>query len=143
MSDIQPLHHAWPAMNPANAGSRNSMTTTPTTDTTTTVVQRFFESYQNQDRSAAEAIAGDEFVFTSPQDDHIDRATWFEKCFPTVGRVKTQEIIYLVAVSDEDVFLMYEYELKDGGTYRNTELITVRGGQVVESQVFFGGAVAG
>ena len=37
---------------------------------------------------------------------------------------------------------MYEYELKDGGTYRNTELITVRGGQVVESQVFFGGAVA-
>jgi hypothetical protein len=60
-----------------------------------------------------------------------------------VGRVKTQEIIYLVAVSDEDVFLMYEYELKDGGTYRNTELITVRGGQVVESQVFFGGAVAG
>ena len=71
-------------MNHAPEVGRNIMTTTPTTDTTTAVVQRFFESYQNQDRAAAEAIAGDEFVFTSPQDDHIDRATWFEKCFPTV-----------------------------------------------------------
>ncbi|MEO5874710.1 MAG: hypothetical protein ABIS86_12415 [Streptosporangiaceae bacterium] len=31
--------------------------------------------------------------------------------------------------------------LKTGGTYRNTEVITVRGGRVAQVQVFFGGRV--
>ena len=36
---------------------------------------------------------------------------------------------------------MYEYELRTGTRHRNTELITVRNGKIVEVQVFFGGAV--
>jgi len=36
---------------------------------------------------------------------------------------------------------MYEYELKTGGRYLNTEFINVRDGKIVESQVFFGGRV--
>lgn len=105
------------------------------------VVEQMFSSYINQDRAAAEKLAADELVFTSPQDDHIDRATYFEKCFPTASRVKWQEIRRLAAATDEDVFVMYEYELVDGGVHRNSELITVRDGKVAEIQVFFGGAV--
>jgi hypothetical protein len=37
---------------------------------------------------------------------------------------------------------MYEYELKTGERHRNTEFITVREGQLAETQVFFGGRVA-
>jgi ketosteroid isomerase-like protein len=104
------------------------------------VVQRFFESYRTQDRAAAEALAAAELIFTSPQDDHIDRAAYFERCFPTTERLASQEIRRIAAGGD-DVFVMYEYELKAGGTYRNAELITVADGQVVEVQVFFGGQV--
>jgi len=121
--------------------SDNERTTTEHPVAPTAVVERFMASYRKQDLAAAEALAGDELVFTSPQDDHIDRATWFDKCFPTSDRFTSQEVKYLVQASDEDVFLMYEYELAAGGRYRNTELITVRDGQVVEIQVFFGGAV--
>ena len=39
----------------------------------------------------------------------------------------------------DEVFVMYEYELKSGERHRNAELVTVRDGQVVETQVFFGG----
>jgi len=39
------------------------------------------------------------------------------------------------------VFILYEYELKSGGRHRNAEFITVRDGQLVETQVFFGGRV--
>jgi hypothetical protein len=47
-----------------------------------------------------------------------------------------------VADADGDgVFILYEYELKTGERYRNTELITVRDEQLVEIQVFFGGKV--
>ena len=34
---------------------------------------------------------------------------------------------------------MYEYELATGERYRNIEFSTVRGGQLTETQVFFGG----
>ncbi len=32
-----------------------------------------FKSYLAQDRNAADRLLADEFVFTSPQDDHIDK----------------------------------------------------------------------
>ena len=42
---------------------------------------------------------------------------------------------------DDDVFLLYEYQLTTGDRYRNAEYITVRDGRLVETQVFFGGRV--
>ena len=41
----------------------------------------------------------------------------------------------------DDVFVMYEYELKTGERHRNVELLTIRDARVVETQVFFGGRV--
>jgi ketosteroid isomerase-like protein len=105
------------------------------------VVRANFDAYVRQDRAAAEALVGDELVFTSPQDDHIDRQAYFDRCFPTADRVARQELLHVVPAGDGDVFIAYEYELKDGGTYRNTELITVAEGRITEIQVFFGGAV--
>jgi hypothetical protein len=49
----------------------------------------------------------------------------------------------MVAADDEHVFILYEYELKTGDRHRNAEYITVRNGQLVETQVFFGGRVGG
>ena len=38
-------------------------------------------AYLTQDRDAADRLLGDEFVFTSPQDDHIDRtALYLRRC---------------------------------------------------------------
>ena len=105
-------------------------------------VRQFFESYLTQNRGLAEELAAADLVFTSPQDDRIDRTAYFEKCFPTADRVRSQELLRIAAATDEDVFVMYEYELRTGSRYRNAELITVRDGQIVEVQVFFGGAVA-
>ena len=37
--------------------------------------------------------------------------------------------------------MRYEYELTAGGRYRNVEVQTVRNGQIIAAQVFFGGQV--
>ena len=105
------------------------------------VVRANFDAYVRQDRAAAEALVADELVFTSPQDDHIDRDAFFERCFPTADRVSRQELLHVTPADNGDVFILYEYELKSGGTHRNTELITVVDGRITEIQVFFGGAV--
>jgi ketosteroid isomerase-like protein len=102
-------------------------------------VRAFFASYLAQDRAAAERLVAEGFVFTSPQDDHIDRAAFFERCFPTAGRFKEHELLAVVPTDGHDVFVLYEYELDGGRRHRNAEVITVRDGQVAESQVFFGG----
>jgi len=105
------------------------------------VVQQLMDAYRAGDRETAEALVAADFVFTSPQDDHIDRQVWFERCFPTADRFVTQEVLSIVAAGDDDVFVLYEYELTTGEVYRNTEVSTVRDRQLHETQVFFGGRV--
>jgi ketosteroid isomerase-like protein len=107
----------------------------------TDVVRASFQAYIAQDRAAVERLLAEDFVFTSPQDDHIGKAEFLAKCFPTADRLSAQEIVQLVAAGDDGVFIMYEYQLKTGERHRNTEFITVRDGQLAETQVFFGGRV--
>ena len=100
-----------------------------------------FAAYRAGDRAAAEVLLSPGLRFTSPQDDHIDRTTYLERCFPTAGRFRTQRIVATSTVG-EQVFVLYEYELADTAErFRNTEVITVHGGRIVEIQVFFGGRV--
>jgi ketosteroid isomerase-like protein len=101
-----------------------------------------FEAYLAQDVGTATDLLADDFVFTSPQDDHIDKAAFLERCFQTAARLVSQEILELVPASGDGVFILYEYELETGERHRNAEHITVRDGRLVETQVFFGGRVA-
>ena len=82
-----------------------------------------------------------DYRFTSPQDDHIDRNAFMERCFPTADRFATNTVLELVS-TPSGVLYVYEYELTDGGRYRNVELIRVQGEQIAETQVFFGGQVS-
>jgi ketosteroid isomerase-like protein len=106
------------------------------------VVRAAFEHYFNQDRAAAELLYADDFTFTSPRDDHIDKAAFFERCFPTADLFHWQTLLHVTPADDELVFVYYEYELKTGGIYRNVEAMTVRDGLIRDVQVFFGGAVS-
>ena len=103
------------------------------------VVRACMDSYVAQDREAAERLIAADYVFTSPQDDHIDRAAFFERCFPTMDRVLSQVIVQAVAGEGDDVFIEYEYVLTTGERHRNVEISTVRDGRLVETQVYFGG----
>ena len=107
----------------------------------TDIVRAAFDAYLAQDRDTAERLIAEDFSFTSPQDDHIDKAAFLERCFPTADRLSSQEILELVSVGEDGVFILYEYELKAGERHRNAEFITVRHGRLAETQVFFGGRV--
>ncbi|MEV6050874.1 nuclear transport factor 2 family protein [Streptomyces sp. NPDC052107] len=105
------------------------------------VVEAALRHYRSQDREAALPLYADDFTFTSPQDDHIGKAAFFERCFPTADRFTEQRILHLVAADEEVVFVQYEYELTSGERHRNMEAVTVRDGLIREVQVFFGGRV--
>lgn len=107
----------------------------------THIAQACFDAYLAQDQETAGALLADDYVFTSPQDDHIDKDAFLQRCFPTAARLNWQRVLAIADIGPHDVFILYEYELTTGERYRNTEVSTVRKGQLVETQVFFGGAV--
>ncbi|CAN5703286.1 hypothetical protein BH24ACT14_BH24ACT14_05780 [soil metagenome] len=57
----------------------------------TDIVRACFAAYLAQDQDTAAQLIAENFVFTSPQDDHIDKAAFLQRCFPppTVSRPKT------------------------------------------------------
>lgn len=97
-------------------------------------------AFQEQDRARAEALMAEDFVFTSPQDDHLDKAAWLEQCFPTADHFDEPAITLQIAEVEGVVLHRYQY-LVDGRTWRNTEASTVVDGRVREVEVYFGGAV--
>lgn len=109
----------------------------PATDT----VREAFEAYLSQDAAAMERLLAEDFRFTSPQDDHIDKAAFMQRCFPTAERLESQEIVELVPAGDDAAFIMYEYVLRTGERHRNVEHIRVVDRKLVETLVFFGGRV--
>ncbi|MEH0577507.1 MULTISPECIES: nuclear transport factor 2 family protein [Streptomyces] len=105
------------------------------------VVEAAFRHYRAQDRDAALPLYADDFTFTSPRDDHIDKAAFFERCFPTAHLMTEQRLLHITPADSELVFAYYEYRLTTGARHRNVEAITVRDGLIREVQVFFGGRV--
>ncbi len=103
-------------------------------------VLALMRAFHEQDRAAAEALIHADFVFTSPQDDHLDRAAWFERCFPSAGHFDAPSVTLQIIESDGIVLHRYEY-LVDGTTFRNVEATRVVDGAVREVEVYFGGAV--
>ena len=106
------------------------------------LVRRYFHAFQDADREAMEALLDDGFTFTSPWDDHIDRAAWFARCWPFAGTFRFREPMKTMVEGDE-CFVLYETEGKPGGTFRNTELFRFEGDRIRSIDVFFGFVPAG
>ena len=101
------------------------------------VARACYMAYVNKDRAAIESLLADDFHFTSPLDNRIDRETYFERCWPNSQGIKAFDFIHLVADGDH-VFVTYEGAWEGGSRFRNTEIMTMRDGRIVEVEVYFG-----
>ena len=101
------------------------------------LAHRYFERFQAADREAIEALLAEDFTFTSPWDDHIDRATYFSHCFPHAGEFRFRFPMKIFVDGDEAV-IVYETEGKHGGTFHNAELFRFASGRIRSITVFFG-----
>jgi ketosteroid isomerase-like protein len=109
-------------------------------DSNVAIVRAVFEAYGTKDRSALEPLIAADFHFTSPLDNRIDRTVYFERCWPNSQRLEGFDFIHLVQDGDR-VFATYEARAMAGRRFRNTEILTVRGGQVIEVEVYFGWSI--
>ena len=106
------------------------------------VVRSVYRAYETKDRRAIEALLADDFHFTSPLDNRLDRSAYFEICWPNSQSVQRFDLLHL-CVDGEKAFVTYEarWTHKGSRAFRNTEVFTVRDGKVVEVEVYFGWSI--
>jgi ketosteroid isomerase-like protein len=105
--------------------------------TITELIRQVFTAYQSKDRALVDALLSERLTFTSPYDDHIDKATYFARCWPNSDRIRVHHLERIFQQGDE-AFVRYEAELVDGTRFRNVEYFRAEADQIVEIQVYFG-----
>ena len=105
--------------------------------TNAAIAKAAYRAYETKDRAAIEALIASDFHFTSPLDNRLDRATYFRRCWPNSDVLETFDFIHVVT-DDDRVFVTYEARNTDGRRFRNTEILTIRDGHIVEVEVYFG-----
>jgi ketosteroid isomerase-like protein len=96
-----------------------------------------YGAYESGDRDAIEALLTDDFTFYSPPDPGIDRARYFERCWPNSELIESYDFKRLIESGDE-VVVTYESTKTDGSRFRNTEVLTFEGDKIRRVEVYFG-----
>jgi hypothetical protein len=89
------------------------------------------------DREVVDGILAGGFTFSSPIDVGLDRAGYFERCWPGAGQGQQFKFVRLIEHGDE-VIVTYEMTRQDGGRGRNTEILTFNGDRITAVEVYFG-----
>jgi ketosteroid isomerase-like protein len=101
------------------------------------IIRALFAAYRSNDRSAVAAAFTDDFRFTSPYDDEIDKATYFARCWRNSDWLERQDLERIV-VEGDGAFVTYRCFARDGKSFRNTEFFSFDGDKIRRIDVYFG-----
>jgi ketosteroid isomerase-like protein len=101
------------------------------------IIRALFAAYMSNDRKAIENSFTGDFRFTSPYDDRIDKATYFERCWKVSDWIERQELEKIFVEGDE-AFVTYRCVAKGGKNFRNTEFFAFEGDRIKQIDVYFG-----
>jgi ketosteroid isomerase-like protein len=101
------------------------------------LIRRYYQAYENDDRPAMEQLLHPDFTFTSPDDDRIDRATYFERCWP--GHESIQSFTLLDVCADaQGALIRYRAAEFNGPGFVNAEHFEFTGDGISHIDVYFG-----
>jgi ketosteroid isomerase-like protein len=100
-------------------------------------VRGLFAAYLANRKDEVSDMLTEDFTFSSPRDDHIDKATYFERCWPQPPVFRAIHI-ERVSLEDNEALVRYRAEKLDGGAFRNVEVIRFHGDRIASVEVYFG-----
>jgi len=103
------------------------------------LIRAIFAAYRTNDPTRVENALADDFRFTSPYDDGIDKATYFARCWKSTDWIERHEL-ERIFVDGDQAFVTYRCVAKDGKSFRNTEFFVFAGDKVRSIDVYFGAA---
>jgi len=103
----------------------------------TQIVRDVYRAFASGDRRLIERTFAHEFSFSSPLDVGLDRAGYFDRCWPGAGHGQQFNFVRMVESGDE-VIVTYEVTNVGGRRGRNTEIFTFSGDNIRAVEVYFG-----
>src|SRR5690242_19364829 len=100
------------------------------------IVKKALQAYVDKDRAAIEALIAQDYRFTSPLDNGLDRATYFSRCWPNSERMDDMRFIE-GAENGDTAWVVYEATASNK-RFRNAEMHKTRDGKLVATEVYFG-----
>ena len=107
--------------------------------TTAELIRALFAAYLSNDRKAIENSFTADFRFTTPYDDGIDKAAYFERCWRSSDWIERQDLEKIM-VEGSEAFVTYRCIARDGNSFRNTEFFHFEGDRIRSIDVYFGAA---
>jgi len=102
-----------------------------------TIARACLKAYVEKDRAAIESMLADDYHFTSPIDNALDRTTYFKRCWPNSKAMEAFDFIYGAEFGDH-ALIVYEARTNTGKRFRNSEVHTIRDGKLIATEVYFG-----
>jgi ketosteroid isomerase-like protein len=101
------------------------------------IIRAVFAAYRANDRASVEKSFTEDFTFTSPYDDGIDKPSYFATCWRNSDWIERQQL-EKVFVEGDEAFVTYQVVTKDGKRFRNTEFFVFDGERIQRIDVYFG-----
>lgn len=103
------------------------------------IVRQYFKAYEAGDRQMIEQLLSNDFRFSSPYDNRIDKNLYMKICWPPHANFSHYDFKTILSDGD-DVMLRYECETEHFGRLKNAEYFRLKDGMIVEIVVYFGDA---
>ncbi|CAN7425218.1 nuclear transport factor 2 family protein [Rhizobium sp. LjRoot98] len=100
-------------------------------------VRGLFAAYLANRKDEVSDMLTEDFTFSSPNDDHINKATYFERCWPQPPAFSAIHI-ERISLEDNEALVRYRADKRDGGAFRNVEIIRFHGDRIASVEVYFG-----
>jgi ketosteroid isomerase-like protein len=101
------------------------------------MIRAIFSAYMTNDRKVVEDSLADDFRFTSPYDDRIDKASYFARCWKNSDWIERHEL-ERIFIDDDEAFVTYKCTARGGKSFRNTEFFAFAGDKINRIDVYFG-----
>jgi ketosteroid isomerase-like protein len=103
------------------------------------LIRHYYQAYENSDRPVIEQLLDPDFTFTSPgpDDDRIDRAAYFERCWPPHERIESFRLLDVCADA-EGALVRYRAAELTGPGFANVEHFEFTEDLISHVEVYFG-----
>jgi hypothetical protein len=103
------------------------------------VVRKYYAAWETKDWHPVDILLADDFTFSSPLDDHINKSDFKAGCWDTqIAYIDRFDLKQMIA-TDNEAFVMYVCHTTNGKTLQNVEYFQIRGDMVKAVECYFGG----
>src|SRR5438874_13075960 len=99
-------------------------------------IRRIFAAYLANDRGFVENAFSDDFRFTSPYDDALDKPAYSDRCWKGSDWIERHELERIFVEGDE-AFFTYRFVARSDRTFRNTEFFVFEDDKGKRINVYF------